>query len=63
MKVNEEDIDILPDFKGNHVRLALMIANKYGIEISIEGTGKVVDQDPKPGTKIKDIKKIKIKLR
>jgi cell division protein FtsI (penicillin-binding protein 3) len=63
MKVNEADIEILPDFKGNRVRLALMIANKYGIEISIEGTGKVVEQDPKPGTKIEDVKKIKIKLR
>ena len=40
-----------------------MIANKYGIEITIEGKGQVVKQDPKPGTKIEDIKKIKIKLR
>ena len=57
------DIDILPDFKGNGVRLALMIANKYGIEIIIDGKGEVVKQEPKPGTKIEDIKKIKIKLR
>ena len=57
------DIDLLPDFKGNGVRLALMIANKYKIEIVIDGKGQVVEQYPKPGTKIEDIKKIKIKLR
>jgi cell division protein FtsI (penicillin-binding protein 3) len=59
------DIEIkeLPDFRGNGVRLALMVANKYGIEISIEGKGQVIEQSPEPGTKIKDIKKIKIKLR
>ncbi|MCS5421407.1 MULTISPECIES: penicillin-binding transpeptidase domain-containing protein [Psychrilyobacter] len=57
------DLDLLPDFKGNGVRLALMIANKYKIEIAIDGKGRVVEQSPKPGTKIEDIKKIKIKLR
>ena len=57
------DLDLLPDFKGTGVRLALMIANKYGIEIAIDGKGQVVQQDPKPGTKIEDVKKIKIKLR
>jgi len=59
----ELDIDLLPDFKGNGVRLALMIANKYGIEIAIDGRGQVVEQYPKPGTKIENVKKIKIKLR
>jgi len=57
------EIDTLPDFREKGVRLALMIANKYGIEISIDGKGKVVEQDPQPGTKLEDIKKIKIKLR
>ncbi|MGB6129977.1 MAG: penicillin-binding transpeptidase domain-containing protein [Psychrilyobacter sp.] len=57
------DIDFLPDFKGNGVRSALMIANKYKIEIVIDGKGQVVEQYPKPGTKIESIKKIKIKLR
>jgi len=64
-KKMSETIDIkeLPDFRGNGVRLALMVANKYGIEISIDGKGKVIEQYPEPGTKIKDVKKIKIKLR
>ncbi|MEI6857906.1 penicillin-binding transpeptidase domain-containing protein [Psychrilyobacter sp.] len=57
------DLDVLPDFRGNGVRLALMIANKYKIEIVIDGRGQIIDQSPKPGTKIEDIKKIKIKLR
>lgn len=57
------DIDLLPDFRNSGVRLALMIANKYNIEITIDGKGRVVDQFPKPGTKIENIKKIKIKLR
>jgi len=57
------DIDLLPDFRKSGVRLALMIANKYNIEITIDGKGRVIDQFPKPGTKIEDIKKIKIKLR
>ena len=57
------DLDLLPDFKKNGVRLALMIANKYEIEIAIDGKGQVAEQYPEPGTKIEDIKKIKIKLR
>ena len=55
------DLDILPDFRGNGVRLALMIANKYKLEIVIDGRGQIIDQFPKQGTKIEDIKKIKIK--
>ena len=57
------DFDLLPDFRSNGIRLALMIANKYKIEIEIDGKGRVIEQSPKPGTKIKNIKKIKIKLR
>lgn len=65
LNTRSEDIelDILPNFKKSGVRLALMIANKYKIKISIDGRGQVVDQSPKPGTKIEDVKKIKIKLR
>jgi len=62
-KSKKLNFDTLPDFKRNGVRLALMIANKYDIEISIEGKGQVVEQYPKPGTKIENVKKIKIKLR
>jgi len=57
------DFDILPDFKESGVRLALMIANKNNIEIIVEGKGQVVEQYPKPGTKLEEVKKIKVKLR
>ncbi len=64
-KVLEEDIpvDLLPDFRGNGVRRALMIANKYGLEIVIDGEGQVIEQWPEVGTKLEDVEKIKLKLR
>jgi cell division protein FtsI (penicillin-binding protein 3) len=58
-----EDINELPDFRKTSVKTALMIANKHNINISIEGKGKVVEQYPKPGTKIDEVKEIKLKLR
>lgn len=64
LKITENiDIEILPNFKNDGIRYALLVANKYNIDISIEGQGEVVEQDPKPGTNLKDVKKIKIKLR
>ncbi|MCK5779717.1 MAG: transpeptidase family protein [Psychrilyobacter sp.] len=57
------DVEVLPDFRNDGIRYALLVANKYNIEISIEGEGEVVEQYPKPGVNLKDVKKIKIKLR
>jgi cell division protein FtsI (penicillin-binding protein 3) len=62
-KIIDIDEKLLPDFTKTGVRTALALSSKYGIEIEIKGKGKVIKQSPKPGTKIENVKKIKVILR
>ena len=41
---------------------ASFILNNYGIDVELSGRGKVVNQIPKPGSRLKDIKKITLFL-
>ena len=43
--------EVIYNFEGNHV------------EVEVEGAGLIVDQDPKPGTPMENIKKIKLILK
>ena len=49
---NENRTDSMVSLKGMKLRTALAVLNHQGLEAEIEGTGKVVKQFPKPGTKI-----------
>lgn len=44
----------MPDFRGLTIREALKRASERDIQIKVVGTGWAVDQDPKPGTIVKD---------
>ena len=53
----------VPDLKGKSLKKAINIINSTGLMIRIEGSGRVVSQEPKPGTILrpKDICLVKLK--
>ncbi len=51
MTSNPDDANavLVPDFSGLGIARALQVAREHGLEIEIEGTGRVVSQVPSPG--------------
>ena len=64
--VSKTDNDLkkgfLPDMTNYNITDASFILNNYGIHVELSGRGKVVNQIPEPGTRLKDIKKITLFL-
>lgn len=52
-KVNLKDANLMPDLRNLSIRSALERISSFDLKISIVGSGVVVDQTPKPGTRIK----------
>ncbi len=53
---------VLPDMTNYNITDASFILNNYGIDVELSGRGKVVNQIPEPGARLKDIKKITLFL-
>lgn len=47
--------DCIPNFAGLTMRRVLQLAQLLNLEVRLEGTGKAVSQQPKPGTPLKDV--------
>lgn len=62
-KNNFQDIYVMPDLYGISPREVLEIFEDTNIEIEVIGTGTVVEQYPKNGESLENIKKIKIILK
>jgi hypothetical protein len=45
----------MPDLKGFSLRKSLRLLQGLPVELQIQGTGRVVDQKPRPGTSLKGI--------
>jgi cell division protein FtsI (penicillin-binding protein 3) len=46
---------VMPDLKGFSLRKSLRLLQGIPVELQIQGTGRVVDQKPRPGTSLKGI--------
>ena len=53
----------VPDVRGMGARDAVYLLKRAGLNVKIEGRGKVVHQSVKPGTRVTKGRKIKIKLK
>ncbi|MGM0500612.1 MAG: PASTA domain-containing protein, partial [Bacillota bacterium] len=61
---NKEDILIpAPDFRGMEADEAQKLAQQKGVEVSFDGSGRVIGQSVNPGSRIKISKTINLKLR
>lgn len=57
-----EERKVMPNLKGLRIAEAINILDKFNIDIETTGRGVVVDQNPKPGKDMKDVKTVEIKL-
>ncbi len=53
----------VPDFRGMIAAEAVKLASQKGLELVLDGSGKVIGQSVYPGKRIKSSKKINLKLR
>ena len=47
---------LMPDLRGLSLRKSLRLLQGINVELKIEGTGRVIDQKPRPGTSLKGVK-------
>lgn len=52
----------MPDLKGMPIRQVLQLAEEYDLDLSVSGSGVVVNQLPKPGSKMDKAPSVKIEL-
>ncbi len=62
-EVKKETSNIVPNLLGKDERQVQDTLDGLGIKYLIEGKGKVVEQDPKPSSVLKNGEKVKIKLK
>lgn len=48
-------LGVMPDLKGLSLRKSLRLLQGMSLEINIQGTGRVIDQKPRPGSSLKGI--------
>jgi stage V sporulation protein D (sporulation-specific penicillin-binding protein) len=53
----------VPDFRGMEGIEAVKLAKQKGLDVVLDGSGKVIGQSVYPGRRIKSSKKINLKLR
>ncbi len=58
----EKRLKVMPDLQGFSLRKSLRILQDLGLEIRIEGTGRVVDQKPQAGTVLGSTKECRLIL-
>jgi len=59
----EELLLAVPDFRGMEAAAAVKLAKQKGLNVVLDGSGKVIGQSVYPGKRIKSSKKINLKLR
>jgi cell division protein FtsI (penicillin-binding protein 3) len=52
----------LPDFRGMNLRDALLLLEKMGIAVKLQGTGKIIRQSVRPGTALKTVATLTLEL-
>ena len=52
----------LPDFRGMNLRDALLLLEKMGIAVKLQGTGKITRQSVRPGTALKTVATLTLEL-
>lgn len=62
-KEKEEILLVVPDFRGMKAIEAVKLARQKGLNLILDGSGKVIGQSVYPGKRIKSSKKINLKLR
>jgi stage V sporulation protein D (sporulation-specific penicillin-binding protein) len=62
-KEKDERLLAVPDFRGMKGIEAVKLARQKGLELILDGSGKVIGQSVYPGERIKSSKKINLKLR
>lgn len=62
-EAKEEILIAVPDFRGMTGIEAERLAGQKGLELILDGSGKVVGQSVYPGSRVKNYKKINLKLR
>jgi len=45
----QEEPGVMPDFSGKSIRQVVLTAQKLGLDLKLQGTGRAVSQDPPPG--------------
>jgi cell division protein FtsI (penicillin-binding protein 3) len=58
-----EIIDRMPDVKGHALRQALQELQPYGLPIEVAGSGRVAGQEPKAGSPLKGVGRIRLELK
>lgn len=58
-----ENLNVMPDLKGMSARDVMEMFRGKDIELSINGVGNVISQEPKANTDMTDIKKVKVELK
>jgi cell division protein FtsI (penicillin-binding protein 3) len=53
----------LPDFTGLGMRKVIQGARSLGLKVLLEGTGLAFEQDPKPGSSLKNVRAVKVAFR
>jgi len=53
----------MPSVEGMSLKMALHRLPSKGIDVRVQGTGKVVEQNPRPGTLLKDPMRVTLKLQ
>jgi cell division protein FtsI (penicillin-binding protein 3) len=54
-KKEQASSGVMPDLKGLSLRKSLRLLQGLPVELHIQGTGRVVEQQPRPGTSLKEI--------
>jgi cell division protein FtsI/penicillin-binding protein 2 len=62
IKEVEKNEEKMPDLKGMGIPEVMQVLKKYRVDLKTEGMGKVVKQEPNPGSILKGVKEVKIKL-
>lgn len=60
---SDENLSTMPDLKGLSARDVMEVFKGKNIDLSIDGIGNVVSQEPKANTDMTEIKKVKVELK
>lgn len=63
VEVSQEGPGILPDFRGQTMREVLRGGRSLGVNVSVDGTGLAVAQNPEPGSPLNKVTQVSVSFR
>jgi cell division protein FtsI (penicillin-binding protein 3) len=63
VEVSQEGPGLLPDFRGQTMREVLRSGRSLGLDISVDGTGLAVAQNPEPGSPLNKLTQVRVSFR